>query len=289
MVNKTFNYEDSFMGVREEKHKSFFRSFKEDYRLRTLTKTITLKKGKMLDIGCGGGILTESLSYYYPRVSIFGCDVSKTAIKYARKLGSGKVKYGCIKNKRFPYRDNMFDACICFDVLEHVPDIRFFLKEIKRVLKKNGEILFIVPCEGEPLTFTWLFQKINFGENLTRRYLGHIHPEFTHVGVIKLLEENGFDVQKKYYSEHAFYQIIQFFVLFLPKLLLELFLGENKANEYTNSNIIKSSRKGLLVDVRNLWYRVWDFMMFYPMNWETVILQKIPPTAWKVHVLAKKV
>ena len=290
MKNKSFDYEDVFMGVRGEKPKTYFRSFKEDYRLRSLVETIKLSNGKLLDVGCGGGMLTESLPYYFPKVNVFGCDISRTAIKYATKFGSGKVKYSQIRNNRFPYKDNFFDVCICFDVLEHVPDVNFFLKEAKRVLKKNGKFLLVVPCEGQLFTYTWFFQKIHLGSDLTFRYLGHIHPEFTHKKVITLLQKHGFFIQEKAYSEHIFYQLLQFLVLFLPKILLEIFLGKSKANEYTNASLVKTpkNKNDYLLGVRNLWYKIWNFMMFYPMNWETVLLRKIPVTAWKLHILVKK-
>lgn len=290
MKKKIFDYEDGFMGVRGEKPETYFRSFKKDYRLRSLKKAIALSEGKLLDIGCGGGMLTESLPYYYPAVSIYGCDVSKTAIAYAKKFGSGNVKYDSMKNGRLPYKSNFFDVCICFDVLEHVPDVDFFLNEVKRVLKKNGKFFLIVPCEGQKFTYTWLFQRIHIGDNLTFRYLGHIQPEFTHNKVINILQKKGFVVRKKEYSEHIFYQFVQFVVLFLPKILLEVSLGEKKAGEYTNSSLVKSpkSKKDLLFVFRNLWYKIWDFMMFYPMNWETILLKKVPVSAWKLHVLATK-
>ena len=290
MKNKVFDYEDVFMGVRGKKPETYFRSFREDHRLRFLVKTIKLDRGKLLDIGCGGGMLTESLPYYFPKASIFGCDISKTAIKYAAKFGSGKIKYSQIKKSRFPYNDNFFDVCICFDVLEHVPNVDFFLKETRRVLKRNGKFLLIVPCEGQLLTYTWLFKKIHLGENLTLRYLGHIHPQFTHKKVIKLLQKHGFTIAQKAYSEHVFYQLLQLLFLFLPKILLEIFLGKNKAKEYTNSGLVKTPKNNndYLLRLRNIWYKVWDFMMFYPMNWETIVFEKIPITAWKLHVVAKK-
>jgi len=290
MKDKIFDYEDVFMGVRGEKPKTYFRSFKEDYRLRSLVETIELNRGKLLDIGCGGGMLTESLPYYFPKANIFGCDISRTAIEYAAKFGSGKVRYDQIQNNRFPYKDNIFDACICFDVLEHVPDVSLFLKEARRVLKKGGKFFLIVPCEGQQFTYTWFFQRIHLGENLTFRYLGHIHPEFTHKEVISLLQKHGFSIQKKTYSEHIFYQLLQFLVLFLPKILLEIFLGKNKANEYTNASLVKTpkNKNDYLLGARNLWYKIWDFMMFYPMNWETLLFKKVPLTAWKLHVLSQK-
>lgn len=290
MKEKKFDYEEVFMGVREQRSNSFFRSFKQDYRLRSLVKNISLNSGKMLDIGCGGGVLTESLPYYFPKAYIYGCDVSKTAIFYAKKLGSGKVTFNIIKNKKLPYKDSFFDVCICFDVMEHVPDVEFFLREIKRVLKKGGKFFLIVPCEGEPFTYTWFFQKTTIGKNLTYRFFGHIHPEFTHQSVVELLKNNGFIVTKKEYSEHMFYQLLHLLTFFVPKLLLECTLGKKKANQYTNSSLISSpgSNKDPLFTIRNLWYAVFDFFMFYPMNWETVLLRRFPYTAWKLHVLATK-
>lgn len=287
MTDQIFDYEDVFMGVREEKPKTYLRTFAEDYRLRSLTRSVALEKGKILDIGCGGGLLAESLPYYYPKAEIYGCDVSRTAIAYAKKLGSGKVKYAVINNKRFPYKNNFFDVCICLDVLEHVPDVNYFLKEIKRVLKKNGKLFLIVPCEGQPFTYTWFFKKIRPGQNLTFRQFGHIHPEFTHNSVMRTLEQRGFIIQKLAYSEHSFYQIMHLLLFTAPKVILEIFLGK-KSDEYTNSSLIRSpkSKSDFLMIVRGVWFKLFYFMMMYPMYWETILLERFSVTAWKLHVLS---
>lgn len=289
-MTKEFDYEQGFMGVRDKKPDTYLRTFKEDYRLRSLVGALKLGKGRLLDIGCGGGMLTESLPYYYPKSSVYGCDISSTAISYAKKLGSGKIKYAVIKNKKLPYKSNFFDACICLDVLEHIPDVNYFLKEVKRILKKDGKFFLIIPCEGQQFTFTWFFNKIHLGQNLTLRYLGHIHPEFTHAYVISILRKHGFFLKKKTYSEHVFYQIMEFFTLFLPKIMLEVVFGGKKANEFTNSSLISSpkSKKDPLLIVRNLWYSLWNFMLYYPMNWETRVFRKTSLTAWKLHVLLEK-
>jgi len=288
MVN-AFNYEEEFMGVHGEKQKKYRRTFAQDYRLRSLTQTVKLQKGKLLDIGCGGGLLTESLPYYYPKVNIFGCDVSKTAITYAKKLGSGKVKYAAIAKNKLPYKKGTFDVCICFDVLEHVPNVDFFLKEMRRVLKKNGKAFFIVPCEGEPLTYTWFFQKIGHGQKLTYRYFGHIHPEFTHNYVTNLLIRYGFAIEQKAYSEHIFFQLVFFIIFYLPKWLLRVGFGEKKAKEYTDSGLIRYPKNGgSLLFVRRIWQSIFYFMIYYPMNFETTILRNWAPTAWKLHILVRK-
>lgn len=289
MTDQHFDYEDVCMGVREEKPETYLLTFAQDYRLRSLTSSIALGKGKLLDIGCGGGMISETLPYYYPKAEIYGCDVSKTAIAYAKKLGSGNVKYSLIHDKRFPYKGNFFDVCICLDVLEHVPDVDYFLMEVRRVLKKNGKFFLIVPCEGEPFTYTWFFQKTHVGENLTYRYFGHIHKEFTHKRVEALLRDNGFTVLKKAYSEHFFYQWMHLFIFFLPKWLLRRFLGEEKAHEYSNSSLIRSPKSStdVLLIIRKLWGMFFYWMMAGPMFLETILFRNIPHGAWKIHLLAK--
>ncbi len=290
MKNENFDYEQVFMGARNEKPKTYYLSFNQDYRLRSLVNTIYLKKGKLLDIGCGGGRITESLPYYFPEAKIYGCDVSHTAISYAKKFGSDKVKYSQIKDKRLPYNGSFFDVCICLDVLEHVPNVEFFLKEVKRVLKKNGTFFLIVPCEGQQFTYTWFFQKIGHGQNLTRRYFGHIHPEFTHGKVKQILEKHGFKIKKTFFSEHLFYQLAHLLIFFLPKIILEKLLGETKAAEYSNAGLIRAPKNSInpLIIVRGIWYLFFDLMMYYPMNYETIFLSKLSHTAWKLHVLVEK-
>lgn len=288
-MSGNFNYNDVFMGVRVGKQKSYRRSFKEEYRLKRLTEALTLKKGKILDIGCGGGILTESLHYYYPKAELYGCDVSKTAISYAKKFGSGRVSYDVIKNKKLPYSSNFLDACVCLDVMEHIPDIDFFLKEVKRVLKKDGKFFLLVPCEGQPFTFTWLFQKIKLGSNLTYKNWGHIHPEFTHKSVEKLLEKHGFRTKRKTYSEHMLYQITNFLVYFLPKEVVEIVFG-NKAERYMDRGIVamedkNNNRKDFMLYVRIGWLQFSRILWFLP-SVELELLKKMPFTAWKAHFLA---
>lgn len=289
MRDHGFDYEDVCMGVREKKPATYFRSFWEDYRLRSLVTFLPVLKGTVLDVGCGGGMVSETLLYYYPDVAVYGCDVSKTAISYAKKFGSGTVRYTHLKRKRLPYKDNFFDSCICLDVLEHVPDIDVFLREIKRVLKTRGNFFLIVPCEGEPLTYTWAFGKIRIGEHLTYKYFGHVHPEFTHAYVLALLKKHGFTIASTAYSEHFFYQWMFLLIFFFPKWLLRVFLGEAHAHEYASSSLIRSPKKGTspLMIVRKLWQVVYDAMMVFPMSFETVLFRHIPLGAWKIHILAK--
>jgi 2-polyprenyl-3-methyl-5-hydroxy-6-metoxy-1,4-benzoquinol methylase len=288
-MSEVFNYNDVFMGAIPGKRQNYSRSFKDDYRLKRLTEAVTKKSGKMLDIGCGGGILTESLHYYYPKMKLYGCDVSKTAITYAKKFGSGRVTYGVIKDKKLPYRNNSMDVCVCLDVMEHIPDVEFFLKEVKRILKKNGQFFLLVPCEGQPFTFTWFFKKIKLGQNMTYKNWGHIHPEFTHKSVEKLLKKHGFSIKRKTYSEHFLYQTANFLMYFFPKEVMN-FILKDKADKYTDRAMIldmKNKKKSfdIMIYIRNTWLYISRIVYFVP-GLEIEAFKNHSFTAWKAHFLA---
>lgn len=288
-MENDFDYEDFFMGVVDNKKKTYLRTFDEDYRFKSLTKMVKMNSGKILDIGCGGGITTESFPYYYPKAKVFGCDVSKKAIEYARRLGSGKVTYAVIRGKKLPYKDNFFDVCVCMDVMEHIPNVDFFLKEVKRILKKNGRFFLLVPCEGESFTHTWLWQKLGIGNKMTFKRYGHIHPEFTHSYVQKLLRSHGFQIKKKYFSEHFIYQLISVCMYFIPLELMDALLGK-KAVAYSDRGVVRAKmKKKKAIDPIMLWRNVWmkaiDGMRKLT-SWEFDSLKETGFGAWKIHVLA---
>ncbi|MCX6765909.1 MAG: class I SAM-dependent methyltransferase [Candidatus Moranbacteria bacterium] len=109
-----------------------------------LDKTDLLKKEHfILEVGCGVGKLCNFL-YNHGYRNIIGTDISHSAINY------GKNKFPRLQLQQMDanslkFNDNYFDACLSFDVLEHLPDIRKHLKEINRILKPGGHYLFQTP------------------------------------------------------------------------------------------------------------------------------------------------
>ena len=291
-MKKVFDYEDHIMAVPSDTPPDYIRSFSDDYRIKRLVESLKIKKGTLLDIGCGGGILTESLTHYYPKMKINGCDISSKAIGYAKKYGHNKVKYKSYDGVTLPYRDNAFDVCSCFDVMEHVPDEKNFLKEVRRVLKPGGRFFLVVPCEAERFTFTWFFQKIHSFSSLTFNEWGHVHPEFTHDKIIRLLTSHVLKVEKKTYSEHVIYQIFNLVIYFIPKALMNLILGPKKAVQYTDRGVFRMTLKGnkkldFMMIVRYIWMKV-RFIFGSCMTFETELCKNIPYGAWKIHVLSVK-
>ena len=105
-------------------------------------KTKPLDKVKVLDIGCGGGLLSEPLSRL--GAEVVGIDASKKNIEVA-KLHANKnnldIKYICTSPEKYKPKKK-FDVILNMEIVEHVEDIDFFLKSSSNLLKKNG-IMFV--------------------------------------------------------------------------------------------------------------------------------------------------
>ena len=253
-----FDYDEVFMGVFQDRPKGFYKeTYKEKPELRRIVEMVKVKKGRILDIGSGGGFLTECLPFYYPNTRVFGCDISRSAIQYAISYGTGQVKYKVMK-KRLPYTSNYFDVCICTDVIEHIPDVPYFLNEVRRILKKNGTFFLSIPCEGQPFTLHWFFRKIGFWGDLTFKHIGHIHPEFTHTYVINLFQKYGFNILAKKYNERWIVQVLRYVLYMIPKEILEFSIGPKKAENYSDRMVVgKNHRRinDILMHIRILWLK----------------------------------
>ena len=108
----------------------------------------------ILDIGCGRGFYLKSLSLYKFPKKIFGIDINDKYLIKAKKNCQDKriiIKKGTIYS--LPYEDNYFDFIICSELLEHLKDDKRGIKELSRVLKKNGTIAITVPNYDFP--FFW--------------------------------------------------------------------------------------------------------------------------------------
>ena len=101
-----------------------------------------LKKLKILDIGCGGGLLCEPLSRL--GASMTGIDASKNNIEVAKihsKEMGLNIKYIHSSPENINLR-NEFDVILCMEVVEHVSNINLFIQKCSSLVKKNG-IIFI--------------------------------------------------------------------------------------------------------------------------------------------------
>ncbi len=101
-----------------------------------------LEKIKILDIGCGGGLLSEPMCRMGANVT--GIDASISNIKIAKlhaKRNKLNIKYLSIPPENLQVKEK-FDVILNMEIIEHVEDIDFFLMSCSKLLKKNG-LMFI--------------------------------------------------------------------------------------------------------------------------------------------------
>ena len=101
-----------------------------------------LKNIKILDIGCGGGLLSEPMCKLGAKVT--GIDASDKNIKVAKlhsKKNNLKIDYLCSSPEKFN-AEAKFDVILNMEIVEHVENVNFFLKSCSKLLKKNG-IMFV--------------------------------------------------------------------------------------------------------------------------------------------------
>ena len=110
--------------------------------LKLTNKKRPLEKIKILDIGCGGGLLSEPMCRMGANVT--GIDASSKNIKIAKlhsKKNNLKIKYVCSSPEKLKIKEN-FDVILNMEIVEHVENVSFFLKSCSKLLKKNG-VMFV--------------------------------------------------------------------------------------------------------------------------------------------------
>ena len=113
-------------------------------RLRWIEEQVTLAGCAVVDVGCGGGILSEALSARGARV--LGIDLAGKPLQVARlhALESGAlVEYQAISAEELAQeRPAQFDLVTCMEMLEHVPDPAQTIAACARLVKPGGLALF---------------------------------------------------------------------------------------------------------------------------------------------------
>jgi 2-polyprenyl-6-hydroxyphenyl methylase/3-demethylubiquinone-9 3-methyltransferase len=101
-----------------------------------------LDKINILDIGCGGGLLSEPMTRL--GANITGIDASSKNINIAKhhaKKNNLKINYICSSPEKLKIKKK-FDVILNMEIVEHVDDINFFINSSSKLLKKNG-LMFV--------------------------------------------------------------------------------------------------------------------------------------------------
>lgn len=156
--------------------------------------------GKVLDIGCGRGLLLHKLRQrgWTP----MGTELSEEAASYARDRLGLPVTTQMVEDVNFP--DNEFDLVILWHVLEHVHSPRAMLKEVARIMKPGETLLVAVPNFGS-LESKW--SKTGWFHLDVPRHLTH----FTRATLAHALDDAGLTVSSTNFfsTEYDFFSFVQ--------------------------------------------------------------------------------
>ena len=176
--SKTADYWIKVQKKSEEQNWNFIKKYKP--ALNELAK-LRPGRGKLLDIGCSIGQFMKHAKD--DGWDVVGIELNKDAAEIAKR--SYNLEVFTSKIEETDFGDNKFDVVTLWGVFEHLTDPNFMLHEIKKVLKKNGLVLFFVP-NGHSLII-----RMSRDNNSTVSGRAHLWY-FTPNTINKILNKNGY-------------------------------------------------------------------------------------------------
>lgn len=178
--------------------------------------------GRVLEIGCGGGRLLNTIAAFRPQLQLYGCDI--------RPLRYPPVHFQfdlvSLDNSALPYPAGTFDAVVMFDALEHFADPAAVLATAAGVLRSDGRLVSFTPLEGQPLSFYRVFRRI-LGDDLYARTKEHIQA-YSEASLRRLVNRD-FEFIDHAYAYHLLGHLMDatLFALLVSPRLSKRFWGEN--------------------------------------------------------------
>ena len=191
------------------------------------TETKFLDGLECLDIGCGGGILSERLSRLGARVT--GIDASESSINVAKQHSIKsrlEINYRCItttdllKNEKEKFL-NKFDIVIASEVIEHVNERKVFLSDISKLCRSGGLVVFTT---------------------INKSFLGVLLGKFFAENILNVVPKNTHNPEKfispqELSSEAQEHNIIlDNFVGFIPKFKIQNIINKEFGDFTLSSN-----------------------------------------------------
>jgi 2-polyprenyl-3-methyl-5-hydroxy-6-metoxy-1,4-benzoquinol methylase len=123
-----------------------FHTRRIDLTLNLLHEAVASAAGKLrvLDLGCGQGHITERMRQAFDTAEFSALDFSVSAIEYAH-THFPEIDFIVADACDCPYSDAYFDAVVCNNLWEHVPDPLRLLAGIRRILKPGGHVIISTP------------------------------------------------------------------------------------------------------------------------------------------------
>jgi SAM-dependent methyltransferase len=151
---------------------------------------------KILDIGCGSGLMLNALSKIGPT---YGMDMSDEAIEFSKEIYSGDIAQGSLPDQ-VPYENNFFSLITALDIIEHIDRDIDSLTAMRDLLTPGGKIIITVPA------YMFLWSPFDDMNEHKRRY--------TLTELKTKLLQTGFTIEKI-----SYYNTLLFPIVFVVRLL----------------------------------------------------------------------
>ncbi|GHO89723.1 class I SAM-dependent methyltransferase [Dictyobacter formicarum] len=107
--------------------------------------SLQLYEGKVLDVGTGPGVLARDIAHSFPRLQVYGIDLSTDMIRLARERTrqeqiKERVQFDIGDVRQLPYPDHSFDVVVSTISLHHWQELEQPLRELYRVLQPGGRV-----------------------------------------------------------------------------------------------------------------------------------------------------
>ncbi len=181
-LNET--YSDNYV---KKKHKNWMNNPNYVYFEKINDFIANKKKGEILDLGCGTGLLLKFLNKKNSKYSLTGID-------YMKNKKHKNIKF--IKKEFFKFRPNKkFSYVISTMVIEHVPKVNAYLKHLNKITEKNAYfIVLTVNTNSFLYMIANLLYKIGIKTPFKRLFDPHHLNHFSDISLEKFLEKNNYSL-----------------------------------------------------------------------------------------------
>lgn len=163
------------------------------YKWPVISRLIPRDKNiKILDHGCGTGKTFGEVVKINPHAKYCGVDISDYAIKIISKKFPKYKFYQVDEGKKIPVKDGSIDLITSFDVIEHIYNTDWILKDYSRLLKHGGKLFLTTPYYG--LIKNIIITLVGF-ETVFDPYGPHIRF-FTYKSLKRGLDKYGLEIEK---------------------------------------------------------------------------------------------
>jgi len=230
------NFNDSSLEVQLNDEEFFKGRWQQIYENFLEIKKKLKKNTTMLDVGCGWGL---ALQYFQSKgIQCYGFDPAKEAVEYGRNKGLNLKHAGL--NSMDVFNGKKFDLISLINVLEHLADPEIALKQIKKIIHKDGILMIDVPNEYNK--FQVAGKKVHNLDEWWFAPPNHLNY-FSRESLSNLLDEIGFKIK---ICESSF--PLEMFLLFGENYVSDPKLGKacHKKRVSFEVNLRKTGNQNLL-------------------------------------------